>query len=65
MNNKKYNKLTAEQVCDKMGIIQIVFHNPGNNKVVSVEYKNSGTSFPYGNYIWKWKATLCAYYGSN
>lgn len=134
MNYKKYNKLTAEQVCDKLkidydkggsiydkqkalrkygincydycvldqinfdclkfnileekpvmmscktanyrhattiigyttygGINQIVLHNPGDDKVVSVEYKNSGTSFPYGNHIWKWEKTLCAYYGS-
>lgn len=40
------------------GINQITFHNPGTNKVSSVEYKSTGTTYTYNNKIYKWIETL-------
>ncbi len=40
------------------GINQITFYNSGTDKCTSVEYKNSGTTFSYGYFTFKWRATL-------
>lgn len=43
------------------GINQVVFHNSGDNKCVTSEYKKAGLTFSYNNEIFKWRSSLSCY----